>query len=104
LNGAKRSDRLTFASVSDISSGGAGGKMRISNVLAALSAVLLMAGGAPAKEKADQPKPRKVCRTEQMPGRITPKRVCRIVPPSGADTEDSRRKAGDAREAGDGRN
>jgi hypothetical protein len=77
--------------------------MRNFNVLAAMSVALLMAGGVSAKEKPGQPKPRKVCRTEQMPGRITPKRICRVVPPSGTDTEDSRRKAGDAREAGDGR-
>ncbi|HEX8512276.1 MAG TPA: hypothetical protein VF688_04145 [Allosphingosinicella sp.] len=77
--------------------------MRIFNVLATLSVALLMAGGVSAKEKADQPKPRKVCRTEQMPGRITPQRICRTVPRSGGDVEANRRKAGEAREAGNGR-
>ncbi len=73
--------------------------MRNFNVLAAMSVALLIAGGVSAKEKANQPKPRKVCRTEQMPGRITPQRICRTVPASGADLDDSRRKAGEAREA-----
>lgn len=71
--------------------------MRNFNVLAAVVAALLMGGFVSAKEKADQPKPRKVCRTEQMSGRITPQRVCRIVPPS--DRADDQRKADDAREA-----
>lgn len=77
--------------------------MRNFNVLAAISVALLAAGGASAKEKPDQPKPRKVCRTEQMPGRITPKRICRIVPSPGPGVEDSRRKAGEARGAENGR-
>jgi hypothetical protein len=77
--------------------------MRVFNVLAAMSVALLMAGGVSAREKADQPKPRKVCRTEQLPGRITPKRICRIVPPSGEDVQDNRRKSGEAREAGNDR-
>ncbi len=77
--------------------------MRNFKVLAAMSVALLMGGGVSAKEKPNQPKPRKVCRTEQMPGRITPKRICRTLPASGADLEDSRRKAGEARESGNGR-
>ena len=77
--------------------------MRNFNVLAAISVALLMAVGASAKEKPDQPKPRKVCRTEQMPGRITPKRICRTVPPSGAAAQDNQRKPAGAGDAGNGR-
>jgi len=51
------------------------------NVLAAIAATLLI--GAPAaaapKEKAERPKVKKVCRTEQMSGRITPQRICRKI-------------------------
>jgi hypothetical protein len=75
--------------------------MRNFNVLAAIAAALLMAGGASAKEKADQPKPKKVCRTQQISGRITPRRVCRIVTPSESAAEDDQRKAAAAREARD---
>lgn len=77
--------------------------MRNFNMLAAVSAALLMSGGVSAKEKPDQPKPKKVCRTEQMPGRITPKRVCRVVPPSTAPAAGDHHKAGDPREPDDGR-
>ena len=56
--------------------------MTVFNVLAAIATALLI-GGAPAaaaaKEKPEQPKVKKVCRTEQMSGRITPQRVCRKV-------------------------
>ncbi len=61
------------------------------NMLAALAAALLMTGGASAKEKADQPKPKKVCRTEQFSGRITPTRVCRVVSQSDLSAEDQRK-------------
>jgi len=74
--------------------------LRNFNVLAAVSAALLMGVGASAKEKPDQPKPRKVCRTVEESGRITPRKICRVVAPSGAKTEDDQRKAGDSREAG----
>ena len=77
--------------------------MRNFNMLAAMAAAMLMGGGVSAKEKSNQPKPRKVCRTEQMSGRITPQRVCRIVPPSDASAEDDRRKPDTPRAAGDGR-
>jgi hypothetical protein len=77
--------------------------MRNFNMLAAVAAAMLMGGGVSAKEKSDQPKPKKVCRTEQMSGRITPQRVCRIIPPSDTSAEDGRRKAGDARGAGNDR-
>ena len=39
----------------------------------------LTAGPALAKEKPDQPRVKKVCRTVQMSGRITPQRICRKV-------------------------
>ncbi len=71
--------------------------MRHSSVMAAVAAALLIGGGASASEKPAQPKPKKVCRTEQMPGRITPNRVCRVVTPSDKAADDSRRKAGDER-------
>jgi hypothetical protein len=78
--------------------------MRIFNVLAAISAALLMGGGVSAKEKSSEPKPRKICRTYQEPGRITPRRVCRIVPPSDTAAENVQRKsAAEPREAGDSR-
>ena len=77
--------------------------MRNFNMLAAVIAAVLMAGGASAKEKSDQPKPRKVCRTQEMPGRITPRRICRIVPPADATSEDNQRKAGTARDPDNGR-
>lgn len=77
--------------------------MRNFKTLAAIAAALLMSGAASAKEKAAQPKPKKVCRTVQMSGRVTPQRICRIAPPSDNSAEDNRRKAGEDREAGDGR-
>ncbi len=73
--------------------------MRNFNVLMALSAALLISGGAFAKQKTDQPKPRKICRTQEMPGRITPRRICRVVPPSDSAAQDQQRKA-DPRESG----
>ena len=77
--------------------------MRNFNMLAALAAALLMGGGVSAKEKSNEPKPRKICRTYQEPGRITPRRICRVVPGSDTAAENNQRKAGDAREAADGR-
>jgi hypothetical protein len=77
--------------------------MRKFNVLAAISAGLLMAGPAPAKEKPDQPKPRKICRTEQMSGRITPQRICRVLPPSDSPAADAQRKPADPPQADNGR-
>lgn len=77
--------------------------MRNFNVLAAISVALLMAGPASAKEKTDQPKPRKICRTEQMSGRITPQRICRIVPPSDSPAADAQRKPADSPRADNGR-
>jgi hypothetical protein len=47
-------------------------------MLAAFAAALT-AGPALAEEKADRPKVKKVCRTVQMSGRITPQRICRKV-------------------------
>lgn len=73
--------------------------MRNFNMLAAVAAALLMAGGASAKEKAGQTKPKKVCRTEQLSGRITPTRVCRVVPPAETTSEDDRRKPDTSRES-----
>jgi hypothetical protein len=66
---------------------------------AAAGLALIAASAGFAKEKAQEPRERKVCRTVHMPGRITPERICRKVerpapqagarrdgsPPSGAD-------------------
>lgn len=52
------------------------------NIIAAAGLALAAASAAPAdpgKDKAEQPKARKVCRTVQMPGRITPERICRKI-------------------------
>ncbi|HEX8307095.1 MAG TPA: hypothetical protein VF645_01580 [Allosphingosinicella sp.] len=73
------------------------------NVLAILSAAALMAGGVSGKEKSDQVKPRKICRTEHLPGRITPKRVCRVVTPSDAAGQNDQTKPADQREPARGR-
>jgi hypothetical protein len=77
--------------------------MRNFNVLAALSAALLMAGGVSAKEKSDQPKPRKICRSVQEPGRITPKRICRVAPPSASSGENGPSKSANPTQPGKGR-
>jgi hypothetical protein len=53
--------------------------MRRFNMLIALAATSIIGSAALAKEKADQPRERKVCRTVQMSGRITPQRICRKV-------------------------
>lgn len=76
--------------------------MRNFNVLAAISAALLMGGGVSAKEKSGQPKSKKICQTQEMSGRITPRRICRIVNPS-EPADENQRKAGDTRDAGNGR-
>lgn len=76
--------------------------MRNFNVLAALAAAMLLSGGVSAKGKTSEPKPKKVCRTEQMSGRITPQRICRVVHPSDSAARDNQRKTG-TREANDGR-
>lgn len=75
--------------------------MRNFNMLAAISAALLMGGGASAKEKPDESKPRKICRTIEESGRITPRRICRIVTPSDSAAQDNQRKAGEARDVRD---
>ena len=73
------------------------------NVLAALSAAALMAGGVSAKEKPAEVKPRKICRTEHVPGRITPKRVCRTVTPSEQPGETDQSRPTGPREPGKSR-
>ncbi|HEU0099874.1 MAG TPA: hypothetical protein VFQ67_14010 [Allosphingosinicella sp.] len=49
------------------------------NMMAAAAAALMLAPAASAEEKTEAPKEKKVCRTVQMSGRITPERVCRKV-------------------------
>jgi hypothetical protein len=75
--------------------------MRNFNRLVAILAALLVGGTALAKEKPAEPKPKKVCRTEEMPGRITPKRICRIVPPREAAAQDNPAKTDQPRLSGD---
>lgn len=53
-------------------------------------AAALTAGPALAEEKPDQPKEKKVCRTVQMSGRITPQRICRKVQRPAAEEESQR--------------
>jgi hypothetical protein len=77
--------------------------MRNFKLLAALSAALMAGGAVSAKEKPAQPKPKKICRTEQLSGRITPQRVCRVVPPSDAPAAGDEGKAADSRPAAKGR-
>lgn len=72
--------------------------MRNFKVLAALSAAMLIGGGVSAKEKAREPKPKKVCRTEQMSGRITPQRICRVVRSPDSTVQGNQRNAGPARD------
>lgn len=61
-----------------------------------LVAAALAAGpAAAAKEASEAPKERKVCRTVQMSGRITPQRICRKVKPRAAQ-EETRRDARDS--------
>jgi hypothetical protein len=66
--------------------------MTVFNVLAAVAATLLIGGGAvaEAKEKPEQPKVKKVCRTEQMSGRITPQRICRKIERPAPEQDDQR--------------
>lgn len=77
--------------------------MRNFNMLAALAAAMLMSGGVSAKEKSEPPKPKKVCRTEHLSGRVTPQRICRIVPPSNVSAQDDPRKTDAARAPENGR-
>jgi hypothetical protein len=60
-----------------------------------LAAVALMAGSsATAREKSEQPKPRKICRNVQMSGRITPQRICRVRPERAEAEDEEQRNAG----------
>ena len=67
--------------------------MSVFNVLAAVAATLLIGGTASAREKPEQPKVKKICRTEEMPGRITPKRVCRPRAERPAGSQESQRNS-----------
>ncbi|HYI40903.1 MAG TPA: hypothetical protein VE053_11355 [Allosphingosinicella sp.] len=77
--------------------------MRNFNMLAVLAGAMLMGGGAFAKAQSGQPKPKKICRTEQMSGRITPQRICRVVSPSDVSAQDDPRRADAARKPENGR-
>jgi hypothetical protein len=72
--------------------------------LVALSAALAIGGGAAAAaEKPDQPKERKVCRTVEVSGRITPRRICRKVERPAAREESQResRESAETAKSGD---
>jgi hypothetical protein len=71
-------------------------------ILAAAAAILTAGSPASAKEKTDQPKERKVCRTVRMSDRITPQRVCRKIERPAAD-EPSQRDTREADQPGDRR-
>jgi hypothetical protein len=53
--------------------------LKLDIIAAAGLALFAAAPALSAKEKAEQPKERKVCRTVEMSGRITPQRICRKV-------------------------
>ncbi|MEA3052123.1 MAG: hypothetical protein QOG72_1026 [Sphingomonadales bacterium] len=71
--------------------------MRNFKVLAAVVATVLIGGVATAGAKPQQPKQRKICRTVEVSGRVTPQRICRKVERPAAE-EESQRKASDADE------
>jgi hypothetical protein len=58
--------------------------------LVAFAAALTAASGLAAEEKAERPKEKKVCRTVQVSGRVTPMRVCRKVERPAPEAEDQR--------------
>ena len=66
------------------------------NILAAAAAALIGTSAAAVNEKPDEPKARKVCRTYEEPGRITPKRVCRVIPRSETAQGDQRSPRGES--------
>ena len=74
--------------------------MRRLNLLAAVAATVLAGGSAvAAAEKPKEPGEKKICRTVEMPGRITPQKVCRKVPredKAGAKTDKAPEGAGRA--------
>jgi hypothetical protein len=71
--------------------------MRSIHVLAAVAASMAVTGAAAtAADKPAKPKERKVCRTIEEPGRITPKRICRIVPREESAQDDRRSPRGEA--------
>lgn len=75
--------------------------MRNFKVLAAACVSLLLAGGAAtaAPQKAETPKVRKICRTVEMSGRITPQRICRTVVERTPEEGQTQREARDSAEA-----
>jgi hypothetical protein len=61
------------------------------NIVTAVAAALIAVPAAAAKDKPEAPKEKKVCRTVEMSGRITPQRICRKVERK-APQEQSRRE------------
>jgi hypothetical protein len=71
--------------------------MRQFSSLAAFGAILLAGGGAMAKEKSEQPKEHKICKSEaQTSSRIPPPKVCRTQAEWDAQADADARKAGEA--------
>lgn len=72
-------------------------------MLAAIAAALSAGPVLAAKEKPAQPKEKKICRTVQMSGRITPERICRKVVAPATDEASQRgaRNPGEAAKSGD---
>lgn len=72
-------------------------------MLVALAAALTAGPALAAKEKPEQPKEKKLCRAVQMPGRITPQKICRKVerPAPAPDAQREERDPGGAVGRGD---
>ncbi|HEX8062254.1 MAG TPA: hypothetical protein VF535_03475 [Allosphingosinicella sp.] len=69
------------------------------DIAVAAGLALIAAASASAREKAEEPKERKICRSVQMSGRITPQRICRKVErpaPEGGMKRDDRSAAEEA--------
>jgi hypothetical protein len=72
-------------------------------MLVALAATVTAGPAVAAKDKAGKPKERKICRTVEMPGRITPQKICRKVERPAAQEENQRseRNPGEPAKSGD---
>jgi hypothetical protein len=70
--------------------------MRNLNILTAVAAALMLGSAATAGEKPEQPKQKKICRTVEVSGRVTPQRICRKVEPKAE--REGQQAAHDARE------
>ena len=79
--------------------------MRHFNILAAVAATVLLGGMAGAKDQAEAPKEKKICRTsEDSTSRIAVKRICKTKAEWEQRSEESQRDARSAIEATSRRN